>query len=230
MPEVLQTLSAMNKGELDPIVSIPSMPGRFFRPNPSIPPALQAKYGFNPLDAGALLQTRDATRDWLVGVMFQSPRCRGASSDVRFIRESVSHSSTFQSPRCRGASSDRRRLTRARPPCSVFQSPRCRGASSDSGRYLTAWAVPKFNPRCQRSSRLAGRPATRSTSSPSFNPRCQRSSDAGCSLRQVPDKPFQSSMPGLLQQDVRLFVLADETFNPSCGALFRPAAEARAKN
>ena len=46
-----------HRPRFSPVVSIPSMPGRFFRHNSAVT-ALGDSNGFNPLDAGALLQTR----------------------------------------------------------------------------------------------------------------------------------------------------------------------------
>ncbi len=90
-------------------VSIPSMPGRFFRLGGSVSPlrgrprfnpldagALLQTFsrllriaclltGFNPLDAGALLQTYTPTQVEAMKAEFQSPRCRGASSDPAFL-------------------------------------------------------------------------------------------------------------------------------------------------
>ncbi len=61
-------------------VSIPSMPGRFFRRRQKDEVQLQPT-SFNPLDAGALLQTGATSKGTCYAMRFQSPRCRGASSD-----------------------------------------------------------------------------------------------------------------------------------------------------
>ncbi len=146
------------------------MPGRFFRPRLPVGYARPIK-GFNPLDAGALLQTTPMfARPWSMRA-FQSPRCRGASSDEAGNRRKEGEALAFQSPRCRGASSD----TDAPPPvrtggsrfnpldagallqtptacwpmgvASPFQSPRCRGASSDATvPYADVRQALGFNP------------------------------------------------------------------------------------
>ncbi len=64
---------------------------------------------FNPLDAGALLQTHTGVQKMKVAYFkFQSPRCRGASSDRVRVATRYITPPEFQSPRCRGASSDGR--------------------------------------------------------------------------------------------------------------------------
>ena len=83
------------------------MPGRFIGQQCFLFEQRPAVLGFNPLDAGALHRTmrhfvRIASR-----TPFQSPRCRGASSDPnKFGYVDGKPVVGFQSPRCRGASSD----------------------------------------------------------------------------------------------------------------------------
>ena len=85
----------------------------------------------DPLDAGALLQTLARRLHQNDTVGFQSPRCRGASSDMggernlgRFNPLDAGALLQTTTTRCISAASD-----------SSFQSPRCRGASSDSFPY-----------------------------------------------------------------------------------------------
>ncbi len=87
------------------MVSIPSMPGRFFRRRGGGPDG-EPPGGFNPLDAGALLQTAGFRRDHPHGPQVSIPSMPGRFFRQRYDRIQVVESNTFQSPRCRGASSD----------------------------------------------------------------------------------------------------------------------------
>ncbi len=86
-------------------VSIPSVSGRVFRRGAHTAGAV-TKGRFNPLCVGAGLQTR-LPEFWLRSIRkFQSPLCRGGSSDRGADRCGPGRS-MFQSPLCRGGSSDR---------------------------------------------------------------------------------------------------------------------------
>ncbi len=111
-------------------VSIPSMPGRFFRPyrpcrEARVPPRfnpldagalLQTTFSiahnyslgirFNPLDAGALLQTVSQPGGALAGLTVSIPSMPGRFFRLRFLHDGNTPHYRFQSPRCRGASSD----------------------------------------------------------------------------------------------------------------------------
>ncbi len=155
-------------------VSIPSMPGRFFRRAPA-------------RSAGKTRKT------------FQSPRCRGASSDGRrtgkprgrnrrvsipsmpgrFFRHAGWHLSydrelrMFQSPRCRGASSDPHRSTKDEGSILQVSIPSMPGRFFRPGaccnplHYPPGVSIPSMPGRFFR---RTGRRASESLPSGCFNP------------------------------------------------------------
>ena len=117
--------------DLQRAVSIPSMPGRFFRRGLGDSTKTQKQKVSIPSMPGRFFRLQIVRNPWgRKRRPFQSPRCRGASSDISVWFDADTDAEAFQSPRCRGASSDA--VLRPVPGHSEkFQSPRCRGASAD---------------------------------------------------------------------------------------------------
>ncbi len=97
-------LSVVVRANAQHYVSIPSVSGRVFRHGECAKRGKQAP-SFNPLCVGAGLQTVGRNRALRARGTFQSPLCRGGSSDAVHL-DGDGGEIEFQSPLCRGGSSD----------------------------------------------------------------------------------------------------------------------------
>ncbi len=190
-------------------VSIPSVSGRVFRQGEGEGREAEGEGFQSPLCRGGSSDTPRIMRGWTI-FGFQSPLCRGGSSDPR-SRRSTSWTPKFQSPLCRGGSSDVLGSLKAERK-GKFQSPLCRGGSSDEIRFSPGGRKAKFqSPLCRGgSSDLSGGP--RRIAPACFNPLCVGAGLQTASVRSGANKPqrFQSPLCRGGSSDMMAAILANQ--------------------